>query len=261
VNREVTRRINLGPITLSVREQGAGPPILFLHGFPEDGDAWGQVADRLSDDFHCILPDQRGYRLSDKPAGVEAYAVDRLIADVDALADALGLVQFALSGHDWGGLVAWWYAARQPERLTHLIIANAPHPALFQRALINDPAQRAASQYVTALRQPDAEAGLPTVAPETARAMLNWYRAAPFVVPLPGEKAAMPEWISAEDFAIHVPTLVLWGMRDTALLPVLLDGLEDYVPDLTLERFKGTSHAIIREIPSQVADTIRRFIA
>ncbi len=247
----MSQRIDLGDVTLSVREQGRGAPILFLHGFPEDGDAWAAVADHLSDTHRCILPDQRGYRDSDAPEGAGAYHIDHLIADVDALASALGLTEFALAGHDWGGLVAWWYAARRPERLSHLIIANAPHPVLFQRALIENPVQRLASQYITTLRSPDADTHFQA-------SMLNWYRAAPFVVPPPGAAAKMPEWVGAEHLTIRVPTLVLWGTADTVLLPVLLEGLEDNVPDLTLICFEA-SHAIIREIPEQLAGSIRSF--
>jgi pimeloyl-ACP methyl ester carboxylesterase len=253
----MTRRINLGAIALSVTEWGDGPPILFLHGFPENGGAWSKVAEPLAPRFRCIMPDQRGYGLSDQPDALEDYVVDQLIGDIDALADALGLKSFALAGHDWGGLVAWYYAARHPERLSHLVIANAPHPILFQKAIIADPDQRLASQYITRLRQPDSETRLPTA----TSSMINWYRAAPFIVPVPGEVAAMPDWIMAEDFTITIPTLVLWGMRDTALLPVLLDDLDHYVPTLEIQRFDNASHDIIHEIPAQLAAAIAGFVA
>jgi pimeloyl-ACP methyl ester carboxylesterase len=252
----MTRRIDLGTITLSVTEIGDGPPILFLHGFPENGAAWRKVAKPLADRCRCIMPDQRGYGLSDKPDAVEDYAIDRLIADIDALADALDVGGFALAGHDWGGLLAWWYAARRAERLSYLIIANAPHPVLFQKALIDDPAQRLASQYVARLRVPGSEARLPGV----TTGMVNWYRAAPFVVPLPDETASVPPWIRAEQFAIDVPTLVLWGMQDTALLPSLLEGLEAYVPDLTVHRFDEAGHSIIHEIPNEISAAIDGFL-
>jgi pimeloyl-ACP methyl ester carboxylesterase len=252
----VTRRVDLGTITLAVTETGDGPPILFLHGFPENGTAWRKVAKLLSSRFRCIMPDLRGYGLSDQPTAVEDYAIDHLIADIDALADALNLATFALAGHDWGGLLAWWYAARRPDRLSHLIIANAPHPVLFQKALIDDPAQRLASQYVTRLREPGSEARLASVTPS----MVNWYRAAPFVVPPPGETAPMPCWVTAEDFAINMPTLVLWGMQDAVLRPTSLDGLEDYVSDLCVQHFEEAGHDIIHEIPNELAAAIGNFL-
>jgi pimeloyl-ACP methyl ester carboxylesterase len=253
----VTRRIDIGTITLSVAECGDGPPILFLHGFPESGAAWRKVAEPLANWFRCIMPDQRGYGLSDQPAAIDDYAVEHLIGDIDALADSLGMDRFALAGHDWGGLLAWWYAARRGERLSHLIIANAPHPLLFQKALIDDPGQRLASQYVRRLRELGSETRLPGV----TAGMVNWYRAAPFVVPLPAERASVPPWPLAEQLTIKVPTLVLWGMQDTALLPVLLNGLEAYVPDLTVNRFDQAGHNIIHEIPSELAAAIEEFLA
>jgi pimeloyl-ACP methyl ester carboxylesterase len=252
----VTRRVDLGTIKLSVTEMGDGPPILFLHGFPENSTAWRMVAEPLSGRFRCIMPDLRGYGLSDKPRAIDDYVIDRLVDDIDALADALNLEAFALAGHDWGGLLAWWYAARQAKRLSHLIIANAPHPALFQKALIDDPAQRFASQYVTRLREPGSETRLSGI----TTSMVNWYRAAAFVVPPPGETATMPAWMTAEDFTINVPTLVLWGMQDTVLLPILLDGLEDYVPDLCAQRFEEAGHDIIHEVPNELAAAIGNFL-
>jgi pimeloyl-ACP methyl ester carboxylesterase len=253
----VTRRIDLGAISLSVAEYGDGPPILFLHGFPDNGAAWGEVAALLSDRFRCILPDQRGYGLSDHPNRQADYAVDRLIEDISALADALALETFALAGHDWGGLLAWWYAARHGERVSHLIIANAPHPALLQRAIIDDPHQRLATQYVTRLRQ----AGSETLVPRATKSMVDWYRASPFVVPAPGEAARMPDWIVAENFSIKAPTLILLGMRDTHLLPILLDGLDEHVPNLVVQRFEDAGHNIIHEIPAALATAIKAFIA
>jgi pimeloyl-ACP methyl ester carboxylesterase len=230
---------------------------MFLHGFPENGDAWGAVADQLSDAFRCILPDQRGYRQSDKPDGTHHYAIDQLIADVDALAATLGIDHFALAGHDWGGLVAWWYAARRRDRLTHLIIANAPHPALFQKRILDDPGQRHASQYITRLR---AEGSEQSVIGAT-KFMVDWYRAAPFIVPEPLATCAEPDWLAAEDFTVRVPTLLLWGMRDTVLLPVLLDDLGNYVPDLRVQRFETSSHNIIHEHPAALAAAIKAFLA
>jgi pimeloyl-ACP methyl ester carboxylesterase len=253
----MTRRIDLAAISLSVTEVGDGPPILFLHGFPENGAAWGEVASLLSDRFYCILPDQRGYGLSDYPDRQDDYAIDRFIDDISALMDALGLEKFALAGHDWGGVVAWWYAARHSARVSHLIIANAPHPAVFQRAIIDDPDQRLAAQYITRLRQTGSEALLPGA----TKPMIDWYRASPFVVPAPGESAPTPDWISAENFGINVPTLILWGMLDTHLLPILLDGLDEHVPNLVVQPFEDAGHNIIHEKPAALATAIKAFIA
>ena len=285
----MSRRVDLGAITLSVTDEGAGPPIIFLHGFPELGRAWGKVTRQLVPQFRCIMPDQRGYNLSDKPDGVDAYSLDQLTADIDRLACALGLDTFALAGHDWGGIVAWFYAARAPHRVSKLLIANAPHPVLFQNALIDDPKQRLVSQYITALRQAGADQSFLVDGPEglwnrlfaanpaftasdkaaymaawaqpdCVASMLNWYRASPFIVPEPGESVARPAWLETAKLTISVPTLILWGLQDTVLLPSLLNGLDDYVTDLTIRELPQAGHALIHEAPEEIALLIRDFM-
>ena len=123
----------------------ANPAIIFLHGFPESHRTWRHQIAHFSDRFFCIAPDQRGYRNSSKPQNVDAYTADKLTADIFALADALGIHKFIIAGHDWGGAIAWSVALNgQPGgpnpawagRVTRAIIANAPHPYLFQRLMI-----------------------------------------------------------------------------------------------------------------------------
>lgn len=266
---------------LAVERIGAGPPILFLHGFPEGGHAWRAVASRLADAHEGVLPDLRGYGASRRPPEVEAYGVDALLGDIDALVEAVAPGGATIAAHDWGGVLAWWYAARRPDRVRRLVIANAPHPLLFQQALLGDPAQRAASDYIARLRTPgvaeamfaDAEALLDRMAggatpdvrqallarwrsPGAPAAMAAWYKAAPFA--LDGE---MPGWTATERLRIDVPTLVLWGMQDTALLPVLLDGLPALVRDLDVVRIADAGHGVIHQQPDRVAAEIRRFAA
>jgi pimeloyl-ACP methyl ester carboxylesterase len=285
----VARRVDTGSVMLSVETIGEGPPLIMLHGFPEHRGAWRKVAQKLAATRRCILPDQRGYGSSDKPVGVADYHIDRLLEDIAGLADALGLERFVLAGHDWGGIVAWWFAIRNPQRLERLIIASAPHPLSFQRALINDPAQRQASAYVAMLSSPaaasvlmrdgvdglwdrlfdnparfDADERAETIAawsqPGAIAAMLAWYGAAPFIVP-DGSGAAMPAWTEAEDFTVCVPTLLLWGLRDTVLLPSLLDGLDELVPDLAVRTFADAGHGIIHERPHALAAAISEFLS
>ncbi|WP_299329473.1 alpha/beta hydrolase [Parasphingopyxis sp.] len=282
-------RVRNGDITLAVETLGRpdAPPILFLHGFPEHRGAWRKVAQHLAKDFHCLLPDLRGYGDSSRLAHVEAYHIDALIGDVDALVSACDGRTPILAGHDWGGALAWWYAAAHGDRLDRLVIANAPHPAIFQKRLIDDPAQRAASAYIGRLRAPGTAAALMDGGPEglwdrmfaanpafdeAARAeyvaawsrpnamdsMLNWYRASPFVLP-EADGMAVPAW--AEDTALRVdlPVLMLWGMADRVFLPRLLDGLDAVAPDHRIARFADIGHAIIHEIPAQLADAIKEF--
>lgn len=203
-------------VDLDVWTQGnpAHPPLLFLHGFPESHRTWRHQMDGLSTQYFCIAPDQRGYARSDKPADLSAYKVPVLIADVLALADALGIGAFTLVGHDWGGAIAWATALKAPDRVARLIQCNAAHPYVFQKTLIFDPDQRAASQYIREFRDRDieqevAEKGLDWFfddrfakisgghvsekdraayldewsQPGALTGMLNWYRASPMAVP------------------------------------------------------------------------------
>ncbi|MGE5270961.1 MAG: alpha/beta fold hydrolase [Thiohalocapsa sp.] len=111
-----------------------GSPVILLHGFPEFWYGWRRQLQPLADaGLRVVAPDQRGYNLSDKPAGVAVYRLDALADDVLALADALGHRRFAVVGHDWGGVVAWHLAARNPERVSRAAILNAPHPATLRR--------------------------------------------------------------------------------------------------------------------------------
>jgi pimeloyl-ACP methyl ester carboxylesterase len=129
------RRIGLGTgITLNVALAGdrQNPAVILLHGFPESHRTWRELAPRLEDEFFLVMPDQRGFAGSDLPQEVDDYSTDTLINDIFALADALGLEQFTLVGHDWGGAIAWGAALRGDPRLTRLAIVNAPHPVVFQ---------------------------------------------------------------------------------------------------------------------------------
>lgn len=290
-----TTRIGLPTgVTLSVQLGGPedGEPIVFLHGFPESHRTWRGVAPELARDFRVVAPDQRGFAGSDKPEGVEAYKADRIVEDLVALADALGLGAFTLVGHDWGGAIAWMAALRHPGRVKRLVIVNAPHPLVFQKSLIDDPGQRAASQYIRAFRNPMMEQGIEAMGygaffdktfgqfvstaeipdeerqayldqwsqPGAMTAMLNWYRASDIVVPEPGEEAAHPTWTLLPFPKVAVPTLVIWGMQDKALLPVQLEGLQDHVDDLRIVTVPDAGHFVPWEKPEPVAAAIREFM-
>lgn len=289
------RRVGLSTgVTLNVGFAGPedAPAVILLHGFPESHRTWREVAPRLEDKFRLIMPDQRGFAGSDMPQDVSEYSADKLIGDIFALADTLGLESFALVGHDWGGAIAWPAALRNDPRLTRLAIVNAPHPLIFQKSLIEDADQRAASQYITWFRTPGADKAIEamgldvffdktmgshvdlTKLPEAERqqyladwsqpgalkAMLNWYRGSKLVVPPPGVTVPVPDWVLGAFPSIKVPTLVIWGMNDTALLPIQLDGLDRLVDDLTVVRLPGVSHFAPWEAGEQVAAALRDFL-
>jgi len=152
------KRVQLASgVELDVLDQGPAdaPAILFLHGFPEDHRTWRHQVAHLAGRFRCVAPDLRGYRGSSKPQELAAYAPELLVGDVFQLADALGIDRFTIAGHDWGGALAWLVAILgQGTRIERAVIANAPHPVLFQALQWTDPGQRAASQYIRAFRDP-----------------------------------------------------------------------------------------------------------
>jgi pimeloyl-ACP methyl ester carboxylesterase len=290
------RRVDLSTgITLNVAAAGdpANPPVVLLHGFPESHRTWREVVPRLAGRFHVVMPDQRGFAGSDRPQEVEAYAADTLVADIFALADVLSIERFALVGHDWGGAIAWAAALKHPGRLSRLAIVNAPHPLIFQKSLIEDPDQRAASQYITAFRMPGFEKAVEAMGyeaffeksfsrhvelaliPESEKqqyiadwsqpgamtAMLNWYRGSRLVVPPPGINIPLPDLLLKPFPKIKVPTLVIWGMRDAALLPVQLDGLDQLVNDLSIVRLPDAGHFAPWEAPAAVLAALEPFLA
>ena len=290
-----TERIELSTgVTLNVCHGGreGGEPILFLHGFPESHRTWRNQIEDLAD-FQVVAPDQRGFAGSDRPEGVENYETDKIVQDAMALMDALGFDRFTLVGHDWGGAVAWTAALQHPIRVQRLVIVNAPHPLVFQKSLIEDEAQRAASQYINFFRTPGAEAAIVGMGLETfldkvmlahadatklpveerqhylddwkqpgvITTMLNWYRASKLVVPAPGEDATAPLWTHAPFPKLHMPTLVVWGLKDSALLPVQLAGLHDLIEDLRIVTSPAAGHFITWEEPGTVTAAIRDFIA
>jgi pimeloyl-ACP methyl ester carboxylesterase len=281
-------------VTLNVDVAGSNShePIVLLHGFPESHRTWRAVAPALAKDYYVVAPDQRGFGASDKPAGVENYRTDRIVDDLIALADALDLETFTLAGHDWGGAVAWLAALRHPERIKRLVIVNAPHPWIFQKSLLDDPTQRAASQYITAFRNPAMEAGIAAMGwesfyaktfgshadlslvppeekaaylrdwaePGALTAMLNWYRASDILVPAPGETVAPPLWTELPFPHLKMPVLVIWGLRDRALLPVQLEGLHEVIDDLRIVTVPEAGHFIPWEDPEPVVAAIRDFM-
>jgi pimeloyl-ACP methyl ester carboxylesterase len=290
------RRVPLSAgVTLNVALAGPedAPPVVLLHGFPESHRTWRAVAPLLDDRFRLVMPDQRGFAGSDRPQEVEAYKTDTLVDDIFALADALGLETFALVGHDWGGAIAWPAAQRAGPRLTKLAIINAPHPVVFQKSLIEHEKQRAASQYITAFRSPDFEKAVEAMGFETffeksfgghvdlalipeaekrqyisewsqpgaLTAMLNWYRATKVVVPPPGVTVPLPDALLGAFPKVRVPTLVIWGTRDQALLPVQLEGLDRLVDDLRIVRIPDAGHFAPWEAPHAVAEALVPFLA
>ncbi len=283
-------------ITLSCRAAGdpGRPVLMFLHGFPEAAFVWDELLEYFARPEHggyrCVAPNLRGYERSSQPADVEAYRARHLVEDIAALAATEGAPLECLVAHDWGGAVAWGLANQRPQLARRLAIVNSPHPGTFLRDLQNDPRQQTASAYMNFLIRPDAEALLREdgyrrlwgffthwgdaawlteplrqryreVWDASLTGELNYYRASPLRPPRPQDPAASRITLPREMLTVDLPTLVLWGMQDAALLPSLLEGLDEYVPHLTLERIEGASHWIVHEQPQLVAQRLERFLA
>jgi len=273
---------------------GKGKLIMFVHGFPEFWYEWEKQLIEFGQDYQAVAPDLRGYNLSSKPSDVEKYHVKYLIEDLRALAEHLGHEKFIMVGHDWGGGVAWSAAIRHPEIVEKLVIINSPHPAVFARELLNNPDQQKASQYMLILRSAEAERVLSEnnftrlsdvlvqfgskwemseerrlkyidawSQPGALTGSLNYYRASPLYPPTSTEDKEQIKSIlnlPKEMLAVRVPTLVIWGEQDRALLTGNLDGLEEYIEDLTLKRIPDGTHWVIHEQPELVNTLIRGFI-
>lgn len=281
-----------------VRQGKGDKTILFLHGFPEFWYEWKNQLAEFGKDYQAVAMDMRGYNLSDKPAKVEDYAVPLLVADVRAMLDHLGKGEKAiLVAHDWGGAVAFAFAIAHPEYLEKLVIINAPHPGVFARELQQNPAQQKASAYMNLFRSPQAEAILSAnnyaalvqavfngstkpenftdedrqaylaawSQPGALTGGLNYYRAAKLGPPANGNEAAsvaemQKSFAVAPSLMVKVPTLVIWGEKDTALLTGNLDGMDKFIPELTIKRIASGSHWVIHEEPELVNRYIREFI-
>jgi pimeloyl-ACP methyl ester carboxylesterase len=281
-------------IRLHYAHTGSGDLILFLHGFPEFWYAWKDQLAYFGRNHLAVAPDLRGYNLSDKPAGLEAYRVTPIVEDIRALGAKLGGGKpFVLVGHDWGGVIAWATAITHPEMVKRLVIVNAPHPGVFNRELNENPEQQRASRYMLFFRSPEAEHRLADSnyrtlvgffdelraagkftdrdrdayleawrQPGALTGGLNYYRASRVGPPVDGRRDSLEIGAGApRDLTVTVPTLVIWGEKDTALLPGNLVGLDRYVNRLTIERIPTGTHWVIHEEPDRINRLIEAFLA
>lgn len=279
------RRLDAGEVNLRALEAGSGEPVLLLHGFPQAAEAWlRQLPALAAGGHHAIAPDLRGYGGSDRPRGVSAYALPRLVDDAVGLLDALGASGAAVVGHDWGGMVAWALAAAHPERVRRLVVINAPHPARFRRLLTSSD-QLLRSWYAFFFQLPL----LPEVLLRRKRfaALRGLFRRGPrspdvftgeevesFVAALrpPGALTAALNYYRAAGRAllgggtggsarVEAPTLLIWGERDRHLSPRNAEGLERWVPRLRVERMAEATHWVLAEEADAVNALLLDFLA
>lgn len=271
---------------------GSAPLVVLLHGFPEHWYTWHNQLEPLAQaGYRVLAPDLRGYNRTDQPAGVDSYRPAQVVADVRELVEAQGAARAAVVGHDWGGLVGWELAIREPDIVSQLAVLNAPHPDRYRQQLRQSPRQLLRSWYVFAAQLPwvperllwagrdrlveEIAAGAvdPSVfSPETKARYreaieragslagpVNYYRAMGRET-VEGELQSLLPGRTRRDGAVSVPTLVCWGVEDPLLGAGLLSGLTEWVPDCQIERFGETGHWPQLEQPEKVTATIRRFL-
>ena len=260
-----------------------GQPVFLLHGFPEFYYGWRKQIPVLAETgYRVIVPDQRGYNLSDKPTGISSYRIDTLVNDILGLVDVLGYAEINLIGHDWGAVVAWAFAIWHPERLHRLGILNVPHPAVMLNFLRRgDPEQLRRSWYIFAFQIPwlpeyflrindwrntvrvlRGSGKIHTFAnedieeykkawsqPGAMTAMINWYRAA---------ARYLPGLIKEKHVA--VPTLMIWGMNDVALSHRMARLSLDYCEDGKLFFFEDATHWVQHDEAEAVNQLLIEFL-
>jgi pimeloyl-ACP methyl ester carboxylesterase len=276
-------RVRANQLDFKVATAGSGDRlILCLHGFPESALSWRhQIAPLAQAGYRVWAPDLRGYGGTTRPVGLDAYRLEALMEDVAALIAASNASRIVLIGHDWGGIIAWYYAMRRPNQLEALIILNGPHPACFERE-IRHWRQLRRSWYMAAFQIPWIPEALLAAGgafligaicermrasehsllndivpryrqqacqPGALTAMLNYYRAA-----IRGGGAARQRMLGYP--TITIPTLVVWGLHDQALVRRNLDGLDTFVTNLTVVPLEQAGHFVHQDDPQRVTDEI-----
>ena len=251
---------------------GTGPLIVMIHGFPDYWYTWRKQMEGLSDKYQCVAIDQRGYNLSDKPEGVENYAIPLLVGDVIAVIKHFGKDKAIIVGHDWGGAVSWALALSAPQYVDRLIILNLPHPRGITRELAHNPKQQAASEYARNFQKEGAEN---MVKPEqlafwvtdadakqkyieafqrsSIKAMLNYYKANYPRPPYQEDSSAVVK--------TQMPVLMFHGLKDTALLSDALNNTWDWMgKDLTLVTVPDSGHFVQQDAADLVTRTMRAWL-
>lgn len=273
-----------------------GEPVILLHGFPEFWYGWRhQMEDLAAQGFRVIVPDQRGYNLSDKPPQVSDYRISTLAKDITGLADALGYETFYLAGHDWGAAVAWWVATIAPERVRKLVICNVPYPSVMRREMLGGNwRQLLKSWYMFAFQMPFfpewsaswfnytgmsravQNSGKPSTFSEAdmaeyrkawgqkdaLKSMINWYRAM-FRNPPTGTepdlqgggKPASPKR------PLPMPILILWGEQDQFLSKALAQASLAVCANGQVQYFPDATHWIQHDERHAVSQHLAEFFA
>lgn len=277
-----------GGVKIHYATLGAGPLVVMIHGFPDFWYSWRDQMAALSDRYQVVAIDQRGYNLSDKPAGKAQYNIALLAADVKAVVEqvpasaAPGAAggsrpatgrKAVIVGHDWGGYVAWTVAMKYPEITDRLIILNFPHPRGLLAELAHNPEQAKNAEYARRFQQPDAAKALTAeglarrVSDPVARAhyieafgrsdfeaMLNYYKQNYPYPPYQEDRSPVVK--------VTMPVLMLHGLNDTALLATGLNRNWEWVDNvLTLVTVPGAGHFVQNDAAAFVSATMKTWLA
>jgi pimeloyl-ACP methyl ester carboxylesterase len=257
---------------IHVAEEGEGKPVVFIHGFPEGWFCWrDQMRALAAAGFRAIAPDLRGYGESGKPRGKQNYKSSLVAGDVAALIESLGEGPVPVVGHDWGGPIAYRLAMDHPELVSRLFILNGPHPLQFNRLLRKSAAQRKRSWYIFFFQLPF----LPERAMSRKDTFARMFRGAVPAERLADYRHAFPDvsaWTAPINFyraarlkdarpktkIFDKDVLVIWGMRDFALGPECLEGLEEWLPRVRIERLPNAGHFVQQEAAEEVSAILLR---
>ncbi len=251
---------------------GKGDPIVMIHGFPDFWYTWRDQMEALSSDYQVVAIDQRGYNKSDKPKGMDNYALDLLVNDVAAVIKDLGQDKAIICGHDWGGMVAWQFAMSHPEMTERLMILNLPHPRGLARELANNPQQQKNSAYARRFQEEGAHEELTAEGlafwvkdPKAKSRYIEAFKRSDFEAMLHYYKKNYPREPYQEPKGdvpkVQCPVLMIHGLEDTALLaPALNNTWEWLEKDLTLVTIPGADHFVQQDASELVTRSLRMWL-
>lgn len=260
-----------GGVKIHYVTMGQGPLVVMIHGFPDFWYTWREQMPALAKQFQVVAIDLRGFNKSDQPAGVENYAMEKLVGDVAAVLDHFRRDKAVIVGHDWGGIIAWTFAMTHPDKTDRLVILNLPHPKGLMRELANNPDQQKASQYARNFQKPDAAAQIIPAAlafwvkdplarkkyveafeRSSVEAMLNYYKANYPREPYSDERTFPP---------VKCSVLMFHGLKDQALLPAALNDTWKWLEkDLTLITIPLAGHFVQQDASAFVTRNMLRWL-
>ena len=259
-------------VKIHYAKMGSGPLVVMIHGFPDYWYTWRSQMEGLADRFTVVAMDQRGYNLSDKPAGVENYDMRLLVGDVLAVIKSVGQQKAIVVGHDWGGVVAWQVAMNVPQVVDRLIILNLPHPRGLSRELAHNPEQQKNSAYARRFQEEGAEKTLTAEGlaawvrdPEARKKYVEAFGHSDFGAMLNFYKRNYPREPYTEDTSpvkkIQMPVLMFHGLKDTALLSGALNGTWDWMEkDFTLVTAPDAGHFVQQDAADLVTKSMRAWL-